>query len=86
MIYKYLILKYFKNNKIILFSYLISILLTYPFEVFLLPKLYSKIINKVKDCKFSKNIGKINLLNSIKQDFIGLVYIIYIFNIICGSR
>ena len=83
MIYKYLILEYFKNNKIILISYLISILLTYPFEVFLLPKLYSKIINKVKDGKISKNISKINLLDSLKkQDFIGLVTKLFIFLIL----
>lgn len=80
MIYKKLILDYFKNNKLILFSYFISILLTYPFEVILLPKLYSKIINEIKNGKISNNLKNINILNSIKkQDFIGLVLTLFIF-------
>ena len=80
MIYKKLILDYFKNNKLILFSYFISILLTYPFEVILLPKLYSKIINEIKNGKISNNLKNINVLNSIKkQDFIGLVLTLFIF-------
>lgn len=89
MIYKKLILDYFKQNKLIVLSYFISILLTYPFEVILLPKIYSKLINKVRDGKFGTNslnkfsFTKLNILESIKKESIlGIVILLFILQII----
>ena len=91
MIYKYLVLNFIKSNKLLILKYIISLLLVYPFEAILLPKINSKLINQVKKrtYKVIKNLGDINVINSIKSDdFIGVLIKFFIILIVleCVNR
>jgi ATP-binding cassette subfamily C protein len=70
MIWKELIYKYIKNNKTKIILYIVMVFLTFPVESVVLPKLYSKLFDKIRfDYKnlpyFFSNIKKnINNLSS----------------------
>ena len=51
MFWKKLIFDFIKENKIYIFCYLIIILILYPTETLLLPKIYSKLFEKIETDK-----------------------------------
>ena len=66
MFWKKLIFDFIKENKIYIFSYLIIILILYPTETLLLPKIYSKLFEKIETEKI------LSLFSNIKDNIFSL--------------
>ena len=80
MFWKKLIFDFIKENKIYIFCYLIIILILYPTETLLLPKIYSKLFEKIETDKIQYIFSNIkdNILSLSNSGLIWIIIIIWL--------
>ena len=80
MFWKKLIFDFIKENKIYIFSYFIIILILYPTETLLLPKIYSKLFDKIETDKITYLFSNIkdNILSFSNSGLIWIIILIWL--------